>query len=279
MMGDVTLRAGKLRLVLRPSWGGRVVSFDHDVFGDILVPITDTSFEPEAWPRGGAYPMLPFHNRVRLGRFDFGRAGHLPVHPDAWPNALHGMANRGCWNAESVHVDRARLLWAHEANSAWPWRFSAEQRFELEPGRLTVALAIRNEDTYEMPGGLGWHPYFPTSFTHRTDASTIWPIDGDYLPLGHSEKVVAPLRQATAYLSSWTKVELSHPTMSVMLTASGLDHLVLHAPGSAYICIEPVSHLAGALNEPQRRPGAEEGGMTRIQPAQSLQAQIRLEIG
>jgi aldose 1-epimerase len=68
-MREIVLSAGDLRLVVRPEWGGRVAAFRHARAGDILIPIEAVEFDPEAWPKAGAYPLAPFHNRIRDARF------------------------------------------------------------------------------------------------------------------------------------------------------------------------------------------------------------------
>ncbi|QEL27297.1 hypothetical protein FQV39_32290 (plasmid) [Bosea sp. F3-2] len=273
---DIELSAAGTGLVLRPSWGGRVVSLVQEALGDVLVPIVAEAFAPEAWPKGGAYPLVPFHNRVRFGHFDFVRSGQLPIHPESDPNALHGMGSRAVWRAGVIRSDHAELVWSHETSAAWPWTFQATQEFRLEPRRLTLTMRVTNRDTVDMPAGLGWHPYFSPSLKPRVEAKTIWPLDEHYLPRGHSEPAPVRLDRATAYLSDWQRVEFDNKRGKLVLTAEGLDHLVVHVPGASYACIEPVSHLAGALNEPWRRPGSLEGGMTRLAPGESITGQVAL---
>ena len=42
----------------------------------------------------------------------------------------------------------------------WPWRYRAEQQFQLNPSALTVSLSIENLAQSPMPAMLGLHPYF-----------------------------------------------------------------------------------------------------------------------
>ncbi|RIY01398.1 hypothetical protein D3218_08550 [Aureimonas flava] len=274
--GDIALANGSMRLVLRPAWGGRVASLAHERHGDILVPMGRGTFEPENWPRAGAYPLIPFHNRVRDARFTFaGRSARLHPHADALPNALHGMGSRAEWRLTALDDRETEIAFEWESCDEWPWRFSARQHFALGHDRLVLSMSLVNHDAVPMPAGLGWHPYFPGTARCRTDARIAWPIEPDYLPRGTGE----PRRElgATAYLSDWGTAAVEMDRLTVRLRAAGMAHLVIHAPpGGSVLCVEPVSHLAGALNEPSRRPGAEEGGMVPLAPGAALTARIEL---
>lgn len=276
-MGDVTLRAGAMHLHLRPGWGGRVIALRHATAGDLLVPVTDADFRPENWPRAGAYPLIPFHNRVRGALFHFaGRSACLPAHPDTAPHALHGAGSRKAWETVMAGPDAALLRLNHAGDASWPWRFEAEQRFTLEPDALRVDLALRNLDSADMPAGLGWHPYFPAPARFSHDATTGWPMRGDYLPTGE-KRAAADVGGPTQYLSDWRFVTIALPSGAVLrLTASPeLRHLVLHAPAGPFACAEPVSHLANALADPPHDPA---DGMHRLAPGGHFSARLRLAL-
>ena len=273
-MPDLTLRAGALRLDLRPDWGGRVVRFGHQDAGDILVPVTAPRFDPADWPRAGAYPLVPFHNRVEDACFLMGgRLIRLPVHPATAPHALHGVGSRVAWRVQA-HTDRAALLrldW--DAGDAWPWSFQAWQGFWLSRAGLRIALRLRNCAATPMPAGLGWHPFFVRPDRITDDAVTGWRTDAELLPTGPS----VPRQDVTGdtqYLADWSRVSLALPG-GLHLTLHqphGLRHLVLHAPPGPYACIEPVSHRPNAL----RLPGLPDMGP--LMPGHSIRAGVRLDV-
>ena len=64
----VAIACGRLSARLRPAWGGRMTHLRHFDYGDILVPTMEQEFEPFNWPRAGAYPLFPYHNRLYGGR-------------------------------------------------------------------------------------------------------------------------------------------------------------------------------------------------------------------
>lgn len=271
---DAILRAGALSLRLRPEWGGRVMSFSHDSGGDALLPITDRSFDPEAWPRAGAYPLAPFHNRIEGARFSFGgRKARLPPHPDTAPHALHGMASRLPWVLRGVDGRRAELSLRRAADEIWPWSFEARQIFDLDTEGLTVTVLLRNVDDAPMPGGVGWHPYLPRPKRIADDARTGWPVRPDYLP-GPGPSPRGALSGDTLYLAQWGEVSVDLPGGLGLLFQKpvGLPHLVIHQPPGPFACVEPVSHLANALTQ----PGAPDMGP--IDPGDEMTGRFRLAV-
>lgn len=271
---DTVLRAGLLRLWLRPAWGGRVMTFTHATAGDVLLPITDPVFEPEKWPRAGAYPLVPFHNRVEGARFSHGgRNAVLPAHPASMPHALHGMGSRLPWKLHGATAHTADLRLTRAADRIWPWSFQARQVLELDPQGLSLRLELTNTDDVPMPGGLGWHPYVPRPVRLYDNAQIGWPVGADYLPCsGPVERL--GLTGDTLYLMRWSQVVA---TLQSGLTLcfhqpAGLPHLVIHQPPGPFACIEPVSHLANALTQPGLP------GMGPIAPMASLTAQFRLDV-
>jgi aldose 1-epimerase len=273
---DLSLTAGPLRLVLRPAWGGRVLSLTHRDHGALLVPITATEFLPDAWPRGGAYPLVPFHTRVSEARFSFqGRDIALPPHPDTAPNALHGFASRRAWQGEA-DTDTAHLDLRHPGDSAWPWRLRARQAFRLAPDRLEIALSVTNDDALPMPAGLGWHPYFPPVAALHTDARHFWPVRPDLTPTGE-RRDASEQTGDTRYLSDWRRCGLTLASGArLTLTASAdLTHLVAYQAPAGYLCLEPVSHLANALAEPPAEP---RDAMRPLAPGETLSATVTLTL-
>lgn len=271
---DTVLQAGPLCLRLRPGWGGRVMSFVHATGGDILLPITEARFEPEDWPRAGAYPLVPFHNRVEGARFRFsGREALLHAHPASLPHALHGMGSRMCWTVRSQTEQSADLLLYRPADSIWPWRFEARQVFVLDAQGLTLTLHLLNKDIIPMPGGVGWHPYLPRPRRILDDARFGWPIRNDYLP-GPGPVPREDLNGDTLYLMEWESVTLDLPDGLHLRfrRQHGLRHLVIHQPPGPFACVEPVSHLVNALTQPKVPD------MGPLAPGATLTARFRLDI-
>ncbi|MDT1063893.1 hypothetical protein RM190_18675 [Paracoccus sp. CPCC 101403] len=275
-MEDVTLSRGDLRMVLRPEWGGRVRELSR-AGRDILHPLqgADETFDPTIWPKGGAYPLFPFHNRISQGRFKWdGREVQLPLHPHE-AATVHGHGHKLPWQVVEQGPDMVELRLSDQGDGVWPFPFTAVQRFQLTQGGLELVLSIRNDGDATMPAGLGWHPYFTKCRTVRSDAAREWAMDEHFLPDGNWGSVTES-EATTRYLSDWSRVdmELSDGRRLTLLAEEPLSHLVLHDPAGAYTCVEPVSHLANALNlQPERAADC----MVGLAPAETLRAGVMLD--
>ncbi|WP_336814688.1 aldose epimerase family protein [Bosea sp. MMO-172] len=250
------LRAGALEATLSPTEGGRLATL-RDLSGtaprDLVVPLRAWPAEPRRWSKGGAYPLIPYSNRIADGCLRHaGRLWSVRSHPDATPHSLHGTAHLREWEVEAHTSTRAVLTLAAEPDGDWPWPYTARQSFELTPEALRIELSIENRGLEAFPVGLGWHPYLawsPNAEIHH-DARWRWLYDKDYVATGET----APADTAgsrTSYFADWTGLDVRHADgHSVHVTASpALSHLVLHRPDDdAYLCVEPVSHVANGFN-------------------------------
>ena len=191
---EIVLRCGALEARLSPSAGGRVTALRTMAAPagpgtDWLVPLGDDvrsgGFESTAWPKAGCYPLVPFSNRIRAGRFAWnGRRVQLPLHPGE-VHALHGAGHRVPWSI-AAHDERSATMALHHAADAqgWPWAFAVTQQVTLDAQGLMLEMQVRNEGDEAMPCGTGFHPFIPSRFAHRIqfEASQVWPPDGEYLP-------------------------------------------------------------------------------------------------
>lgn len=183
----------------------------HRDLGEILVPTPDAAFEPLNWPKAGAYPLFPYHNRVKGAAFEHdGKHIALVPHPALGTDTIHGPAHRRPWKVENASKNAANLVLDYAADEDWPFDFRAGQGFRLFPDRLEITLALINTGNSPMPGGLGWHPYFATSRMRRaeTDACLRWPTDEIGLPIGGAEARRATRLAAsdfTEHFSAWSE--------------------------------------------------------------------------
>lgn len=268
---------------LLPAWGGRIAHLQAEGL-DVLLPINASAFDPLDWPRAGAYPLMPYSNRIRNAHLHF--AGHdypLPAHPTAQPHTLHGVSHTEPWQV--VEQSEQQLIIACNYHGEhWPWAFRAEQRYRLDGQRLSIELALINLGDSPMPAGLGLHPYFQRhpGLKVRYRVGREWQIDDQYLATGASRKVTqAQLIEAdkgeamALYQSDWDgQLRLDYSCGTLTLKASSpLSHFVAFAPtDSPYLCLEPVSHLADAFNQPPDSWG--QTGTLELAPGQRLQATL-----
>jgi len=280
-MHAVELNNAIWQLKLLPAWGGRIAALNAEGL-DLLLPISSASFDPLDWPRAGAYPLVPYSNRIRNARLDFNGIEHrLPAHPAALPHTLHGVSHTRPWQVVEVGTERALIRCDYQGEH-WPWAFRAEQQFVLDGNRLRVTLRLLNQGDSPMPAGLGLHPYFQRHPGMRVEyrVGREWQIDADYLATGEHQDAEKTLRIAADngaslahYQSRWDgKLRIDYPQGRLDLHST-LGHFVAFAPaGSAYLCLEPVSHLADAFNRP--RTQWDEVGTHELGPGETLETTL-----
>ncbi|MFK3779763.1 aldose 1-epimerase [Agrobacterium sp. NPDC089420] len=280
----VAISCGPLSARLRPAWGGRMTHLHHADHGDILVPANGDDFEPFNWPRAGAYPLFPYHNRLYGGSFVHTGIRHdLLPHPARAPDAMHGPAHRRAWEISDLASDRVGLVLDYEADGEWPFSFRAEQFFLLHNAGLTVDLSITNLADAPAPMALGWHPYLAAGLgcDARTDASLQYPLDPQNVPTGqpavprHNAAVPAATGY-TLHFTAWSNAHVQCDRFSLLIEADPVfGHLAVHRM-ERYICLEPVSMAAGALGLPERR--REALGVRIVAPGGHLSGRIGLSI-
>lgn len=258
-MHTIELANHTWQLSLLPQWGGRIARLRATGM-DVLVPLEADGFDPLAWPKAGAYPLLPYSNRLRDARLQFqGREHVLPAHPAARPHTLHGVAHTLAWQVETCSAEQLLIACDYHGEH-WPWPVRFEQHFVLDCAQLKITQRVFNRGDTPMPGGLGLHPYFlrQPGMRARFVAQHDWPIDDQYLPSGERRTLGEALQfdsrdstEVAHYLSGWDGLlQLNYHQGALRLQAAEpLSHFVAFAPaGATYICLEPVSHLADAFN-------------------------------
>ncbi|HEX8569798.1 MAG TPA: aldose 1-epimerase [Caulobacteraceae bacterium] len=187
----LALRSGDLELDLAPAVGGSVAGFRlrrgdraEPLFRESRLPYSDVL-------QSASYPLVPFSNRVRDGRFTFrGREVRLSPNLQPQPHPLHGQGWRGAWSVASAGEASAELRFRHEPDE-WPWAYEAVQRFGLDADGLTLVLSATNTSDEEMPCGLGLHPYFPSNPETVLEVETkdVWTIDEEVMPVERQDPV------------------------------------------------------------------------------------------
>lgn len=281
----VAISCGPFSARLRPAWGGRMTHLHHADHGDILVPTGEDGFEPLNWPRAGAYPLFPYHNRLYGGSFVHAGIRHnLLPHPALAPDAMHGPAHRRAWEISDLDFDRAGLVLDYEADGEWPFSFRAEQSFLLENTGLTVDLSITNLADVPAPMALGWHPYLAAGLgcDARTDARLQYLLDPQNVPTGqpavprHNTAIPAATGY-TLHYTDWSNAHVQFDRFSLRIEADPIfGHLAVHRM-DRYLCLEPVSMAAAALGVPETQ--REVFGVRIIPPGERLSGRIRLSIG
>ena len=288
------LHAGQAVARLVPGAGGRIsaLRLERAAGGavDVLHPYPEDFFDPLRWAKGGIYPLMPYSNRIAQASLQVdGASVALAPHPDAAPHTLHGNAHALPWQIEHSDAATAVLLLDAPASVAWPWHYAGRMRLQLAPSELTIGIDIRNADNRMMPAGVGLHPYFRHAPGARVGyhATAVWPTTADFLAVSsrapHADEIYLPARALPAggltdYVGGWdgkAVIDLPDPGARLRIQADPVfGHLVVHRPDSlAYLCLEPVSHVADGFNLAAR--GVAGTGTRLLAPGESLGGTIR----
>ena len=269
---EIALRAGPYAARVSPDAGARLTALtwsDGTRSHDLIVPLdAPPRFDPHHWPGGGAFPMAPYSNRLGGATFRWGaRRIHLTP-PPGETYALLGFAHRTGWQVGSRAPGEAVLKYTHRpGDEGWPWRFELTMRVALDDGGATVRLRITNLADEAMPAGLGWHPYHPAQGFARQPQARLRLTAHARRDVGLSglERLEPHRGQADARVMALVSADLRHQTnvfedwsgeasmpldrgLRIAVKTSGARHLVMHAAKElAYLCLEPVTLLPGAL--------------------------------
>src|SRR5262245_61086742 len=151
----------------------------------ILVPVP----QQDSW-RGAElsyYPLVPFSNRIANGRFSFeGRAIRLEPNIAGYAHPLHGQGWQAKWRVVDAAPSECTITVEHPGSDRWPWDYRATQTFRIEANALHVQLQLLNLAARRMPGGLGFHPFFPhaESAILTAAATCLWSGSAAEFPRG-----------------------------------------------------------------------------------------------
>jgi aldose 1-epimerase len=248
------LRAGALRLALRPDLGGSIAGLWHH-----HVPVL-RSTEPAALTsarNAASYPLVPYSSRLGFAKFRWKGRDYTsrPNAPDAAPHALHGVGWQRPWQIVSSSALEVVLRLVHPGDDDWPFAFEATQYFALTPDSLSVQMVLVNRAEVAQPVGFGWHPYFPTRERSRlhVEVAERWDADPLQLPV---RRVSQPgIDSAIGHLAydnvfdGWRgPVRIRDEKFALQMTASVARLVVYTPPDRGYFCVEPVSHVSNAIH-------------------------------
>jgi aldose 1-epimerase len=291
MNEPVTLSRGSFTLTLAPEVGGSIIRHTYSTPEGREIPLLRVVERLTADPLESAcFPLVPFVNRVRDGRFFFrGREVTLAQNLQGDPSPLHGQGWRAGWEVVRQAPAEAELVYRHEAGE-WPWAYDARQIFRLEDDGLVIELACSNLSDSAMPCGLGLHPYFPCSEDTRLDAEVAcsWTIDDKVLPVG---KVPAEGRfslrdrlicaqELDHGFGDWNGLAMiDDPAwpFRIELTSGSAQFLHVYSPKTGgFFAAEPVTHANAALNAPEEEwPPL---GLRVLDPGATMRLDMRLRL-
>lgn len=287
----VSLACGRLTLQLVPPLGGSVARFDYrNASGENIPCFPGVGAEDYGVLDCGCFPLVPFSNRIRGGRFNF-RGREIVLRPNMAgdPNPLHGQGWLSEWEIVSAQRSTAEMVFRHQPGE-WPWAYEARQHFALDEGGLTIILSCANRSDEPMPCGLGQHPYFPCIAETRIDTEVdyAWTIDEQVLPV---ERVPAEgpydLRDRPICaqgldngFGGWSgRARIVTPGLPFRLEVSSPDarFFQIYSPRSGgFFAAEPVGHANAALNEPEE--SWPELGLKVLDPDETMSMTMRIDV-
>ena len=283
----LTLRRGDGEVVIAPTVGGGILSWT-DRGEPMLRPALPGALDLGLVRGLGAYPLVPFSNRIDRGGFEFaGTRYELPAMSGG--HAIHGVGWRRPWVVVQGDADTARLELHHRPDELWPFAFRAEQEFSLGEGALTWGMRMTNLHDAPAPAGLGFHPYFPRGrfVALRFNATGVWLNGPDDIPMRHAA-VPQEWDHSAGRLVGSTIVDncftcwrapaiLDYGSHQLTIMADALFRfLVAFTPeGRDFFAVEPVSHMNDGVN---RMAGGIDHGVHVLQPGETLAGAMHMEL-
>ncbi len=287
----LVLQCGELALELWPSIGGCVAGFSWQRAGrriELMRRATPRGLPERDGRELASFPLFPFSNRVKDGRFSFqGKQVELlrntpPDHP------IHGHVWQRPSKLTSKTATTAELT-CHYPGADWPWAYTATQRFSLSADALSVELQLTNDSDSAMPCGFGMHPYYDR--TDRVRLQAVAPVrwvGSQYLLPEWSEPVpeawnftepreLSPLAEMDGCFGQFGgRARLEWPEKGVALSVEAepiFGVLIAYVPkGQDFFCLETVSNVNDAFNLEAR--GVAGNGTIVLAPGQSARGNI-----
>lgn len=125
------------------------------------------TFAADEPPRGSmGRQLLPWPNRIRDGRYEFGGVSYqLPITEVPRNTALHGLGEGTPWRLVSRTRESVTLSTTHYPQSGWNAVLEARITHTLSDEGLTVRVEAVNQGTTPAPFGYGAHPYIAADLT------------------------------------------------------------------------------------------------------------------
>jgi aldose 1-epimerase len=279
-----SISAEGYELLLVPEIGGSIGQLTKN--GS---PVLRGSDAPASPLDCGSFPLVPYCNRIRAGRFTF-RGQEVAIAPNMAgdPSPLHGDGWLAPWQVEQWDKTSATLIFRHEPDE-WPWAYVARQSLRLSGDGLEAEISCTNESRKPMPCGLGFHPYFPCDEATRIDTGVaqVWEVDDKVLPTGVAPATgryalngtPACARDLDNGYGGWSgEMALTYGDgVVVRMTSPDARFFQIYSPPSGrLLAAEPVSHANAALNEPVER--WTELGLQVLEPGETARLRMSLSL-
>lgn len=287
MHRTLRIASGALAAEVVPGLGGGLARLD---FGD--TPLFRPWVESDDPLELANVVLVPWSNRISQPGFTFDGSYHPVSVNHAGGLPLHGNGFQSAWQVAGF--DEGAITLTLSSSGPGPYRYEATLRYALASSALMMELSVTNRAQIDLPYGLGFHPWLRRTprTSLRADFDQVWLERPDHLPDRLVPIETVPgwnFAQSRTLPEGWINnafrwpsrsAEVQWPELGLRMTlerSEGLDWAVLYSPGATadFVCLEPVSHPVDAFWLPG---GAEENGMARLAPNQSLSVWCKFEV-
>lgn len=232
----IELHDGAARALIRPAFGGRVVSLEFDGQEHLA---DGRRIEADPW-RGGSYPLAPWAGTLPRESVDIG-GDRISVPRCSDGTLKHGYVHSEAWTA--VHVAQTRVEMLCNVDGAGPWNGTCRQTIELAPDRLRVELEYHAVGT--TPVALGFHPWF----CREDDGSLprlIFTPERRVVTDGHGHEVEAsravPVPRDAMYRADGSAPRIEWRDGRRLEVHSDAQVWVVYERDPLGVCVEPWTH-------------------------------------
>lgn len=277
----ITLSQSNSYVVIGPEFGGAVLCY-YTIRNKKKIHWFNNRFL--------SFPLAPFCNRIRAGKFTFANK-QFSLAQNAPPHSLHGSAWQGSWQLKKKTGNACAIYYQEKTSPLSPFSYKIEQSFILTKSLLSIQLRLTNIGEETLPFGLGFHPYFGCNEITIVQAKTdsIWLTDKSLMPTklvrnSMVKRLSDGLKPAQINLDNsftgWQRkawIFWPEETRQMKISAtSPLDYLCIYSPGDGSFCVEPVSNVPDAFNLMAK--GHSNHGSLILEPQQKIKAQVSFEI-
>ncbi|QEH96558.1 aldose 1-epimerase [Gluconobacter thailandicus] len=289
----IELSRGKSRLTILPETGGGIGVWQLDG-KDIFLPVSNEALAAQKGEAVGAYPLIPYSNRIADGRFSFnGQDYDLAPNMGDHPHTIHGNAWEKDWTVAHQGANHAVLTLDHvpqENDTQWPFTYRAVLSYLLTENTLDVQMVVENRDTVDQPVGFGFHPFLAAQgpATLSFDATKAWLTSPDGLPVQavscdgewsfHAPKDAHARFIDNCFAGFGGQVVLDRPDAGLKVTVEAdpiFTHLVVFtSPDDPFVAVEPVTSMTDAIN----RSDIPDRGLHVLKPNTRIGGRMRFHV-
>jgi aldose 1-epimerase len=122
--------------------------------------VLDGYAETEMCSGGRGQPLMPWPNRVRGGRYEYGgESFQLGLSEPSTGTAIHGLVRWANWTVATRGPAHVRMEHVLHAQAGYPYTLALTIDYTLGDRGLTVRTGATNRGARPCPFGAGAHPY------------------------------------------------------------------------------------------------------------------------